>query len=846
MTVPSPIAKAVHATNSAVTDYAFNFKVFSENRLSVVIVNPATYLETPLKLGTDYAVSGLNNDVGGTVSLTAAGKAKAGTGQRLAILRAGPFVQETDFITLGGMPAHVVEWGYDQAAMERQELREALGRTLRFPVSDPGPYPPANVWLKEVENNSAAAQAAAGAVKVSEIAAKGSAEAAKVSETAAKSSQTAAGQSETKAAGSAGRAAAAAGEAEGSAASAARSATEAGAYRDQARTRAEEALANRNQAQSAAEAAAGSALEAKASGEGAAGSRDQAGRSAEAAATAAREAAAAVQGVGEVLGRVEAAGQAAAAGIERAAQDGLAGIEDEVEAAAARAGEAVAERLAEAARQGGAARDEAVSASDSAQKWAVNPPDDPVAAGLFSAYHWAKKAEEVVTEGLTEASQGEADQGVAAGRYVSPSRLSGLTPDFSGGGFRWIPAAAPAEDKTSEGRYYVTPGRLSAELAHKVDVSAGKGLSANDYTTGEKNKLAGVEEGAQKNVVFSVNEKTGAVVLSKGDLGLGNVDNTSDADKTVAAAARLAAARAIQTNLASAAPGSFDGGGDATVGVTGILPVANGGTGAATAEGARDNLGLTAKLTGDLLIYVRATGNDNNEGLTTGKALKTLDGALTRLRSLESRGQAATIDLGSGAWTCPTLSPQSLGDFRRLTIRGQGTGSVINGGDGQGLRFENLKGDFAVETLKIKQGAAGALQVTASETVRVSGLTVEAAVSGAEMITSSRGVLEISGATTINNPLSKTAASLLRCERAGCLSLAGTLTISNNITVTGASVWAADQSLVEFSATVVSGQKAAGARYRAANNSTINTNGGGAALLPGTTDGSAVNGGQYV
>ena len=40
----------------------------------------------------------------------------------------------------------------------------------------------------------------------------------------------------------------------------------------------------------------------------------------------------------------------------------------------------------------------------------------------------------------------------------------------------------------------------------KVDKVAGKGLSTNDYTTAEKNKLAGIAEGAEKNVVPEVQE----------------------------------------------------------------------------------------------------------------------------------------------------------------------------------------------------------------------------------------------------------------------------------------------------------------------------------------------------
>ena len=66
---------------------------------------------------------------------------------------------------------------------------------------------------------------------------------------------------------------------------------------------------------------------------------------------------------------------------------------------------------------------------------------------------------------------------------------------------------------------------LDAEVAKKVDKVSGKGLSTNDYTTTEKNKLAGIEVGAQKNTVTSVAGKTGAVTVTKADVGLSNVPN---------------------------------------------------------------------------------------------------------------------------------------------------------------------------------------------------------------------------------------------------------------------------------------------------------------------------------
>lgn len=46
--------------------------------------------------------------------------------------------------------------------------------------------------------------------------------------------------------------------------------------------------------------------------------------------------------------------------------------------------------------------------------------------------------------------------------------------------------------------------KTKAELAKKVDAVGGKVLSTNDYTTAEKNKLAGIASGAQVNAITTV------------------------------------------------------------------------------------------------------------------------------------------------------------------------------------------------------------------------------------------------------------------------------------------------------------------------------------------------------
>lgn len=81
---------------------------------------------------------------------------------------------------------------------------------------------------------------------------------------------------------------------------------------------------------------------------------------------------------------------------------------------------------------------------------------------------------------------------------------------------------------------------VQSQIDNKVNKVIGKGLSTEDYTTTEKTKLSGIEEGAQKNTVTSVAGKTGAVTLAASDVGLGNVDNISDVNKPISTATQAA------------------------------------------------------------------------------------------------------------------------------------------------------------------------------------------------------------------------------------------------------------------------------------------------------------------
>ena len=102
---------------------------------------------------------------------------------------------------------------------------------------------------------------------------------------------------------------------------------------------------------------------------------------------------------------------------------------------------------------------------------------------------------------------------------------------------------------------------LSSLLDSKVDKVPGKGLSTEDFTTALKNKLEGIESGAQKNTVHSVAGKTGTVTLNKGDVGLGSVQNYPIATQAQAEAGTSNSAYMTPLRVAQAIAALASGGG---------------------------------------------------------------------------------------------------------------------------------------------------------------------------------------------------------------------------------------------------------------------------------------------
>lgn len=226
---------------------------------------------------------------------------------------------------------------------------------------------------------------------------------------------------------------------------------------------------------------------------------------------------------------------------------------------------------------------------------------------------------------------------------------------------------------------------------------------------------------APSSPVQSVAGKTGDVVLGKDDVGLGNVDNTSDVAKPISTA--------TQTALnGKAASSHAHGAGDITSGTlavarggtgqttlalarsamglgntTGALPVANGGTAATTVAAARTNLGVveTRIYNGEFQYY---NGGWKSVGMITTKpraaayrASMPASSAWTTVLSVSGKGILNRISAYSGRFA------QTLG--ARVTIDGviydlpagaQARGRSLGGGAGGGSDDNTL--EFVLST----------------------------------------------------------------------------------------------------------------------------------------------------
>lgn len=227
--------------NGLTASFDYGFSIRSQTFLRVVRQN-ADLTETTLTLTTDYTVSGVDVDSGGSITLVDPATALP-TGTKLLILYNGDFNQSVDYSSQNGVNLSQLEVALDKIVMHLRQLKELADRAATVDVfnevSVAGLVANLNALILIEADITIAADNIA-----SIVAAPGAASAASTSASEAAASAVAAAASAVTAAADAVTAASAAGAASGSASAASGSASAASASASAASDSADDAAAS--------------------------------------------------------------------------------------------------------------------------------------------------------------------------------------------------------------------------------------------------------------------------------------------------------------------------------------------------------------------------------------------------------------------------------------------------------------------------------------------------------------------------------------------------------------------------------------------------------------------------
>ena len=126
MTVSSATNRVSYNGNGSTTVFAYTFKIFDEDDLTVII-RAANGTETTKTITTHYTVSGVGNSGGGNVTMLTA----PASGETLVIIRELDLVQELDIVPNDPFPASSVEDALDKLTFMVHQHEETLGRTIK-------------------------------------------------------------------------------------------------------------------------------------------------------------------------------------------------------------------------------------------------------------------------------------------------------------------------------------------------------------------------------------------------------------------------------------------------------------------------------------------------------------------------------------------------------------------------------------------------------------------------------------------------------------------------------------------------------------------------------------------
>lgn len=152
MTDTSTILKNIYNGNGATTSFDYQFKLYDESEL-IVIKTDANGNDTILSLNTDYSVSGIGNNNGGTITYPLSGAALA-TGENITLYPSYSLTQTIDFTNQDKAYFELFEEGLDRSNLKVKMLQEQLNRSVKLSVtSNTSP----DNYLEDTQSAAAAA-----------------------------------------------------------------------------------------------------------------------------------------------------------------------------------------------------------------------------------------------------------------------------------------------------------------------------------------------------------------------------------------------------------------------------------------------------------------------------------------------------------------------------------------------------------------------------------------------------------------------------------------------------------------------------------------------------------------
>jgi hypothetical protein len=149
MTIASGYEPNIYTGNGAASVYPFDFKIVNQSHLSVKVVLIATGAETALTITTDYTVTGVGDEGGGSITLVdnsqvwldASGDLLST--YQIVLERIVPISQDVSIKNQATYYASTHEAAFDKLCMIDQQQQVELSRALRLDSTvDPDAFDP--------------------------------------------------------------------------------------------------------------------------------------------------------------------------------------------------------------------------------------------------------------------------------------------------------------------------------------------------------------------------------------------------------------------------------------------------------------------------------------------------------------------------------------------------------------------------------------------------------------------------------------------------------------------------------------------------------------------------------